>query len=151
MKRAVRAMTAAPLTWHYGHEYALEAVALLREREQAIEYVLVGEGPNLCAVFLARHQLGLSDCVRILAKPPWMGLAPLLSRVDIYLCAAVAPVEHAIPAAVLRRGVSVVCTDVVASSITTAARHHLHVVPRWNPAAIAECIESAAAERGIET
>jgi glycosyltransferase involved in cell wall biosynthesis len=142
MKRAVRVMTVAPLTWHYGHEYALAAIALLREREQPIEYVLVGSGPDLRAVYLARHQLGLSDCVRILTKAPWIGLAPLLSRVDVYLCTAVAPAEHAVPAAALRRGIPIVCTDVAVVSVPTEAKFRLHVVPRWNPAATAELIES---------
>jgi glycosyltransferase involved in cell wall biosynthesis len=142
MKRAVRAVTVAPLTWRYGHEYTLEAIALLREREQAVEYVLVGEGPNLRAVFLARHQLGLSDCVRILAKPPWRGLTPLLSRADIYLCAAVAPVDHPIPGAVLRRGIPAVCADVAAGSVPATAKGRLSIVPRWDANAIAQAVES---------
>jgi glycosyltransferase involved in cell wall biosynthesis len=143
---ALKALTVAPLIWHHGHEHALKAIALLRDRLLTVEYTLIGDGPDLRAVYLARHQLGLSESVRISRKRFSSWMLPLTTRVDIYVCAAVAPVDHPVPNSAIRRGIPIVCTDVVARFIAASARSRLHVVPRWDAAAMADCIASLAGE-----
>jgi glycosyltransferase involved in cell wall biosynthesis len=144
VNQPLRILTVAPLSWRHGHEWALQGVAMLRERVPALEYTIAGSGPALEAVAFARHQLGLTGCVNLLPRPRWLGRLPALRTANVYLCAAVAPVESAVPAEALRRDIHLICTDVAAGSVPVSAKHSLSVVPRWDAAAIAAAIESMA-------
>src|SRR5438093_810798 len=60
---AVRVLTVARLTEIKGHEYVIRAVAKLRERNPAVRYDIVGEGPLRMKLGELVGRLGLQDVV----------------------------------------------------------------------------------------
>jgi colanic acid/amylovoran biosynthesis glycosyltransferase len=53
------------LSWAKGYEFALDAVARVREAGVALDYTIYGAGPYAEPIRFAIRQLGLADCVRL--------------------------------------------------------------------------------------
>jgi colanic acid/amylovoran biosynthesis glycosyltransferase len=136
--RPLRVVSVGRLAWAKGYEDALEAVALLRARGIAVEHRIVGGGPYLEAVAFWRHQLGLDDVVDLVGAVPPGQVAAHHDWADVLLHAAI---SEGFCNAVLEaqaRGLAVVTTD--ADGLGENVAHTLTglVVPRRDPAALAD-------------
>lgn len=141
----IRLLSIGRLHWTKGYDDALEAVAKLRSSGIAVEYRIVGDGALLPAVSAWVQELGLDGCVELLRSLPPAEVEHHLGWADIVLHAAL---SEGFCNAVLEaqaHGVPVVCSDAgglpenVLDSVTG------FVVPRRDPAALADRIIKLAA------
>ena len=130
----------AELDWRNGHEYALQAAQLLRQRGLDFEYRIVGQGAFLEAVAFARYELGLKQEVQLILDAPAGAETQHFAWADVFVLPAVAEgAGHALDQA-LAIEVPVVCTDVPALANKIVDRFNGFVVPRRNPQALANCL-----------
>ena len=61
----VRMISVGRLSWEKGHEFALEAVARVRQAGIPVDYTIYGAGPYREPLLHAIAQLGLGDCARL--------------------------------------------------------------------------------------
>jgi len=140
-----RILTVSPLVWQNGHEYVLLALAALRQGLlPEFRYLLVGGGPQIRAVMLARSQLGLTDVVSVNRRLTPLQIRRELRRTDVFVHAPVEPSNSEIPKAVIHRRIPVVCTDVVETASSLPDVYPLRRVPRWRPDALAEAMAGLA-------
>ncbi|MGD9752971.1 MAG: glycosyltransferase family 4 protein, partial [Acidimicrobiia bacterium] len=142
----LRILTAARLHWKKGHEHALAAVAALRAHGVDVRYRIVGSGPHEAAVRAAIAHHGLEDVVEIHGTCPpevvrehlWWADVVLHGATSEGFCNAVVEAQAC--------GVPVVCTD--ADGLPENVAHEVSglVVPRRNPAALAEALASLACD-----
>lgn len=88
-ERPLRLVSVGRLEWTKGYEYALQAVARLRERGLRVEYRILGAGDHLEAVAFCRHQLGLAGCVFLMGSQGRESVRAELRRADVFLHTAV--------------------------------------------------------------
>ena len=72
-----------------GHEYLVEACAMLRERGVDFVCDIVGDGPRRGFVRERIEAAGLSECVRILGAQPRPEVARLLREADLFVLPSV--------------------------------------------------------------
>lgn len=77
---AVRMLSIARLAPVKGIEFAIRAMAILRERLPKLEYVIVGDGPLRAQLEALIKELKLEDCVRITGMLTADKLAPVLAE-----------------------------------------------------------------------
>jgi len=144
----LRILSVGRLEWKKGYEDALVAVQLLGDRGIQCEYRIVGDGSFLGAVAFGRHQLGLEDVVTFLGETDRESVRDEMLRADVFLHAAV---SEGFCNAVLEAQsmeLPVVCTDAdglrenVEDGVTGL------VVPRRNPAALADALARLAPAAG---
>jgi len=82
-----RIVSVGSLNWWKGHEYALAAVARLREAGTAVEYEIVGGGPKSerQRIQYAIEDLGLSGCVTLRGAARREQVLSALQRADCFL------------------------------------------------------------------
>lgn len=137
----IHILTIARLDWRNGHEFAIQAIHLLKGRGHAIQYSIVGDGEFLEAVAFARHELGLDDCVHLLLREDRERVAELLSQSDVFLLAAVAPDgDHALARAIQCDKTLVVTDLPQLQDLTKSISQKIHIVPRRDPVALANCL-----------
>ena len=134
----LRVLSIGRLHWKKGYDYALEAVAALRDQGLAVEHRIVGDGDLLEAVAFWRHQLGLDDEVTLLRSVPPAEVARQLAWADVLLHAATSEGFCNAVIEAQAHGVPVVCSD--ADGLPENVAHEVTglVVPRRNPKALAE-------------
>lgn len=66
--QAVRLLTVGTLVRRKGHDMVLRALAHLAPRYERLGYVVVGDGPNRCALEALASELRVSDRVRFLGR-----------------------------------------------------------------------------------
>jgi glycosyltransferase involved in cell wall biosynthesis len=131
-------VTVADLHWRNGHEYALEAIKILLERDYSVRYTIVGTGPFLEATGFARYELGLMDIVEIILDES--RAEEFLAAANMFLLAAVAGgADHALAQARERR-IPAVCTDVTELSSICLDYPDCIVTPRRDKTALADAI-----------
>jgi len=137
-RQPLEIVTVADLDWRNGHEYALDAVRDLTDRDFAVHYTIVGNGTFLEAVGFARHEMGLTDVVDVILDPSRGREA--LQTADVFLLAAVSDgANHALQDA-LQAGIPCICTDAPVLESLSKDRHQCRIVPRRDKCAIAEAI-----------
>lgn len=144
--RPLRILTAARLHWKKGHEHALAAVAAVRAGGVDLRYRIVGSGPHEAAVRAAIAHHGLEEVVEIHGTCPpevvrehlWWADVVLHGATSEGFCNAVVEAQAC--------GVPVVCTD--ADGLPENVAHGVSglVVPRRDPAALAEALASLACD-----
>jgi colanic acid/amylovoran biosynthesis glycosyltransferase len=87
----LRLLSLGALTWMGGFEYALQAVRLLLDRGIACRCRVVGEGPDVDDLVIAREQLGLQDAVELVPDADRDRVREELRAADVYLHTAVIP------------------------------------------------------------
>jgi len=60
-----RLVTTGSLIWSKGHEWALQAVRMLKQRGVNVQFDIIGDGPERQRVLYTIHDLGLQNCVRL--------------------------------------------------------------------------------------
>ena len=144
--RPLRVVSVGRLAWAKGYDDALEAIARLRQRGIVVEHRIVGSGPYLEAVAFWRHQLGLDDMVELVGAVPPGQVAAHYDWADVMLHAAI---SEGFCNAVLEaqaRGLPVVTTDADGLGENVAHTVSGLVVPRRDPAALADGLAHYAAD-----
>lgn len=67
-----------------GHDIVLRALARLRQRGVAMQYIIAGDGPDRARLESLAAELGLRDCVRFLGRVPEDALADVYRSCDIF-------------------------------------------------------------------
>lgn len=77
------------LTWKKGYEYALKAIALLKDKGVPVTYKIIGDGEYRQAVQFAISELGLLHEVVLLGELNHEAIKNELATADVFLHAAV--------------------------------------------------------------
>jgi len=144
-----RIVSVGRLRWEKGYEYALEAVALLKQRGVSCEYRIIGDGPAMEAVAFARHQFGLEDTVQLLGSVDPAEVRAHLQWAQVYLHTAV---SEGFCNAVLEAqaaGLPVVCTDAGGLPENVCDGVTGFVVPRRSPQPVAARLAELAADHEL--
>lgn len=129
------------LVWKKGYEYALHAVAILKQRGIQVTYRIIGEGSHKQAIQFAILQMGLQDDVVLLGECTPAQVKEQLYMADIFLHPAL---SEGFSNAVLEAqavGLPVVATDADGLPENVADGITGFIVPVYNAAAIAEKLE----------
>lgn len=148
---ALRIVSVGRLRWEKGYEYALKAVALLRQSGVSCEYRIVGDGPAMEAIAFARHQLGLENTVHLLGSLPPAEVRDHLQWAQVYLHAAV---SEGFCNAVLEAqaaGLPVVCTDAGGLPENVLDGVTGFVVPRRSSQPVAARLAELAGDRELRS
>jgi glycosyltransferase involved in cell wall biosynthesis len=146
--RPLRVFSAGNFGWEQGHEYTLEAVALLRSRGIPCELRLAGEGAYARPIAYARHQLGLTDAVELVGPSNPAVVEQHLGWADVFVCCAVADDGSATTRAAVARDVPVVATE-RAGLTAEELEGGGFSVPVRDPAAVSERLEELARRRDV--
>ncbi|HTJ00121.1 MAG TPA: glycosyltransferase family 4 protein [Dongiaceae bacterium] len=136
--RPVRILSVGRLEWKKGYEHALLAIRVLCDAGVSCEYHIIGAGKYLEPLAYERFQLGLEKEVKFLGALPPAKVREHLQEADIFLHAAV---SEGFCNAVLEAqsaAVPVVCSDADGLPENVIDGETGFVVPRRNPAALAE-------------
>jgi colanic acid/amylovoran biosynthesis glycosyltransferase len=142
----LRILSIGRLHWKKGHDHALAAVDLLVRRGLAVEHQVVGDGELLEAVAFWRHQRDLDDVVTLLRARPPADVARRLAWADVLLHAATSEGFGNAVVEAQAHGVPVVCTDADGLPENVAHGETGLVVPRRDPAALADALGLLAAD-----
>lgn len=147
--RPLRVLSVGRLDWRKGYEYALEAIRLIKDRGQAVEYRIVGEGEYREAVAFARHQLELEGDVDLLGSLAGPQIREQMKWADLFLHAAV---SEGFSNAVLEAqsmAVPVVTTDAGGLPENVSDGESGFVVPRRDADALAGKLLTLARDPGL--
>lgn len=139
-RRPVRLVGAGRLDWTKGYEYALQAVARLRNQGVNVEYRIVGDGGQRNALSFARREMGLETSVTFLGGASPATVRDELQRADIFLHAAVAEGFSNAVLEAQAMELPIVSSDACGLPENVAAGVTGFVVPRRDPAALADQI-----------
>jgi colanic acid/amylovoran biosynthesis glycosyltransferase len=140
-RRPLRILSVGRLHWMKGHEYALQAVKLLREAGVHCEHRIVGGadyGEAERSISFAVQDLDLEDTVALLGARPRDEVQKLLAWADVFLHAAVSEGFCNSVMEAQAVGLPVVCTDADGLAENVADGTTGYVVPRRDPAALAD-------------
>ena len=139
----LRMLSAGSLIWEQGFEHSIQATRVLLDSGVRCSYRIIGEGEHLPAVAFARHQLGVTEHVELVAPNGRDRLAQELARADVFVDPAVADTTS--PAALeaaLNSGLPAVVTRRSHGPRDGVAI----VVPRRDPSAIAAALRTIASD-----
>lgn len=138
LEKPIRILSVGRLAWKKGYEYALHALKMLVDEGFNCSYHIIGSGSYQEALYFARHQLGIEAYVEFLGPLKHVQVIDYLEWPDVFLHPSI---SEGFCNAVLEAqmmGVPVVCTD--AGGLRENVEHGVtgFVVPRRDPAAMAE-------------
>jgi colanic acid/amylovoran biosynthesis glycosyltransferase len=144
--RTFRILSVGRLHWKKGYEFALEAVARLRDAGVPVEYRIIGDGDMRESVAFAIHDLELQNQVELIGAASREEVRDALRWADVFLHAAVSEgfCVSAIEAQAV--GVPVVCSDADGLSENVADGETGFVVPRRNAAALSAAMHILATD-----
>lgn len=140
----LRVLSAGPLEWPEGLDHAAHAIALLRTRGLEVRWRVVGEGPYLSPLLFACRQLGIEDRTSIVTPDGPAGLQAHLGWTDVLLAPGLIDGLAPAIAEALANAVAVVMTDAGELGELAIDGRAVIEVPRRDPWAIANAIESLA-------
>jgi colanic acid/amylovoran biosynthesis glycosyltransferase len=143
---ALRLLAVGRLHWKKGHHHVLAAVALVRRRGVDARLRIVGAGAQLEEVAFARHQLGLDGVVELVGGLDRDAARAELADAHVFVHGAV---SEGFGNAVLEAqaaALPVVCTDAEGLAENVVDGETGFVVPRRNPAAMADALVRLAAD-----
>ena len=129
-------VTAGPLTWELGIEFAIVAVAFARADGADVRYDIVGDGPERDRALYTAFDLGLEDVVHVIR--PDRPAVDRLTEADVFLWPHLTGRPSSAAHELAALGVDVVST-VSATSV--------HLVPPRDPARMASSLASVAGGR----
>jgi glycosyltransferase involved in cell wall biosynthesis len=106
-----RVVTTGNLNWVKGHEWALSAIRLLKDRGVHVQFDIIGDGPDRQRVLYTVRDLGLQDCVQLHGRVGSKAVLSQLQQADTFLLSSL---SEGISNAVLEAmacGIPVVTTD----------------------------------------
>jgi len=134
----LKLLSVGRLEWKKGYEFALQAVKLLQDQGIECDYRIIGEGEHRTALEFARHQLDIKENVQFLGALSHEQVIEHLAWADVFLHPSV---SEGFCNAVLEAqavGLPVVCSDAGGLPENVADGVTGFVVPRRDPAALAE-------------
>lgn len=137
-ERPLRILSVARVEWKKGHEYALEAVRLLRQRGLTVRFRIVGAGEHLEAVSFCRRQLGLEDSVALLGALSPARVLRQMAWADVFVHGAVSEAFCNAVIEAQATGLPVVTSDAGGLAENVEDGVTGFVVARRNPQAMAE-------------
>jgi glycosyltransferase involved in cell wall biosynthesis len=143
---SLRLLSLGVLTWMAGFEYGLQAVRLLLDRGIACSYRVLGEGPDVDDLVIAREQLQLQDAVELVLGADRDRVREELRAADVYLHTAVIPGLDQGVVDAAAAGLPVVATDggpLMRMALTDGVGA---LVDRRDPAGLAEAIAGLAGD-----
>ena len=143
---SLRILSVGRLHWKKGYEYALDAVARLRDRGVACRYRVIGGGELYDALLFARDDLGLNDVVELLGPLPPSQVVEQMRWADVLLHAATS--EGFCYAVVEAQAMElpVVTSDADGLGENVADSKTGFVVPRRDPEALTAALAKLAAD-----
>jgi colanic acid/amylovoran biosynthesis glycosyltransferase len=129
------------LTWKKGYEYALQALAVLKQKGYSFEYRIVGDGNHRQAIQFAVTELGLVDVVVLLGALNKHEVQKELDNAHVFLHPAVSEgfCNAVIEAQAMALPVIATNADGLAENIKDGITGF--IVPVYNAPAIAEKLE----------
>jgi colanic acid/amylovoran biosynthesis glycosyltransferase len=148
-ERPLRIVSVGRLKWVKGYEYALEAVAALREMGVPFEYHVVGGGDYLEALCFTRHQLNLEESVHFLGPRPHAVVIEEMLWADVFLHSAVS--EGFCNAVLEAQAMQLPVVSSDADGLPENVQDGVTglIVPRRNPVAAAESLACLAADPAL--
>ena len=134
----LRVVSVGRMSWEKGYEFALAAIARVRDAGVAVEYTIYGDGPYREPVRFAIEQLGLSRHVRLAGAIAREQMPAAYADADVMLHAAVAEGFCNAVVEAQAMGIPVVTTDAGGLPENVIDGVTGFVVPRRDPAALAE-------------
>jgi hypothetical protein len=144
--RPFRILSVGRMHWKKGYEFALEAVARLRDAGVPIEYRIFGDGDMRESVEFAIHDLELQHEVQLIGAASRDRVRDALRSADVFLHAAVSEGFCVSVIEAQASGVPVVCSDADGLSENVADGETGFVVPRRNAAALSAAMHVLAAD-----
>ena len=136
-----RVVTIAELTANKGIRYAIEAMALLKERDVGVDYFIIGDGEERAELVERARRLNVADRVHFLGFVE--NAARYLKAFDVFLLPSI---KEGMPYVLLEGGAAglrIVSTTVVDPAfLGTSVFDVVHVRP-GDPQAIADALQSA--------
>lgn len=146
-ERPLRILSVGRLAWKKGYEYAIQAVKILREQNIFCEYHIIGGGDYIVPMLtFTRYQLALEDIIAFLGAQPRERVREELEWADVFLHAAIS--EGFCNAVLEAQSMQVpaVTSDADGLPENVADGVTGFVVPRRDPAALAEKVAALAAD-----
>ena len=136
--RPLRLLSVGRLHWKKGHELALAAAAILRERGVELEYRIVGDGEHREPTEFAVTDLGLDGHVQLLGALDADGVREQLAWADALIHPSLTEAFGVAVAEAQAMGLPVVCSD--AGGLPENIAHGVtgFAVPRRDVAAMAD-------------
>lgn len=129
------------LVWKKGYEYAIRAIALLKQKGISFEYKIIGEGNHRQALEYIIKESGLENEVKLLGEKDRELIKCELAKAHIFIHPAI---SEGFSNAVLEAqamALPIICTDADGLSENIADGETGYIVTKWNEQAIAEKIE----------
>ncbi len=141
----LRVLSVGRLAWKKGHEYSLQAMALLQERGVDATLRIIGDGSYAEPLAFTRHELGLEDSVTFLGGQPREIVRREMAVADVLLHAAVSEgfCNAVIEAQAMQ--LPVVTSDADGLPANVSDGETGYVVSRRDTAALADRLEALAA------
>lgn len=139
-----RFATTGSLIWRKGHEYALMATRLLVDRGFAVQFDIIGGGPDQQRLLYTVHDLGLEKCVTLHGSMKEEAVMRLLQQCNAFVLSSL---SEGISNAVLEAmacGLPVVTTDCGGMAEAVADGVEGFVVPVRDPGALADALAKLA-------
>jgi glycosyltransferase involved in cell wall biosynthesis len=148
-ERPLRLLSVGRLHWKKGHDQALAAVRELVDGGIAVDYRVVGDGEHLEPTAFAIDDLGLRDSVQLLGARPAEEVRDLLAWADVFVHPSLTEAFGVAVIEAQAMGLPVVCTD--AGGLPENVDHETtgFVVPRRDPAAMAQRLAQLAADAAL--
>lgn len=143
-----RIVTIAELTANKGIQYAIEAIARLKERGVEVSYFLISDGEERKALEYLARELGVADQIHFLGFVS--EAAKYLNAFDIFLLPSI---KEGMPYVLLEAaeaGLPIITTNVVNPEIMERYEN-VRAVPPGRPKAIVEAIQKTLDAQGVRT
>lgn len=98
--------------WKKGYEYALDALALLKENGIQFAYTLIAEGKTPASIVYQLHQLGIKDKVQIINGLPHNEVMNEIEKCDLLLLPSVEEGIANVALEAMATGIPVISSDV---------------------------------------
>ncbi len=142
----LRILSVGRLDWKKGYEYALQAIRLLKYEGVDCEYHIIGGGELLESLAFARHELGVEAEVHFLGAQPRAVVREQMAWADVFLHAAVSEGFCNAVMEAQAMALPVVCSNAGGLPENVVDGQTGFVVPRRDPAALAEMLRLLAAD-----
>jgi len=147
-ERPLRVLSVGRLHWKKGHEYAVEALARLRDEGIHWQYRIVGEGDHRDAVAFAAHDLGVQDRVELIGAQDRAGVEDAMRWADLFVHPSVSEGFCVAAAEAQAMALPVVASDADGLPENVAHDETGFVVPRRDAIALADRITALARDPG---
>ncbi|KAA5546136.1 glycosyltransferase family 4 protein [Roseiconus nitratireducens] len=153
LQTPVRLLTVARLNKTKGHAFAIEAIALLRDRGIECSYTLYGEGPYRSAIEDQIRSLDLQQQVKLAGVADEATVIESLRQADLFLLPSVG-LGEATPVSVLEAmscGLPAIVSRIGGTPDIIDSWHDGVIVPQADSTAIAESIERLVSDPALHT